>query len=395
MCISTKKQVSCPGARPGRFYVALALAVGLALALAPAGFAAGDPVKSGTLHLKLSGAFKKQLKRNDVRLSDKAFSLKGGSINPITGAGEVTLKGRLRFKHGRKKAVYKKLTATLDGKGLLKGTGLRRNGSLNRNPTKLFRLRGGSVTRNGFGAKISSVKVKFLQGAARKINRRLDLDSLRRARAGSLSISEQPQTVEVTGGSVRLIPNPDISAGSGTIASKFIDHCINGLNGATAISPAIKNPPAGAPSFDYPVTGGTLSPQGTDGEVQLTGGLQLANTTSLGGCGSAPARNIQQTDFAYNLLDKYISAHVVVNGPPAPLGGDQGVGIGSNLDTGNVTVSADPDQQTVTINGVVVRINGGSALFLNQTFMQPSYDASMEFASGDLNGIANLLVSTR
>jgi hypothetical protein len=45
----------------------------------------------------------------------------------------------------------------------------------------------------------------------------------------------------------------------------------------------------------------------------------------------------------------------------------------------------------------VIRFNKGSALFLRQTFPQPtsSYDASMEFVSGDLFGTMNLTVTTR
>ncbi|MDQ2942477.1 MAG: hypothetical protein M3R21_02250 [Candidatus Dormibacteraeota bacterium] len=360
-----------------------ALPLVAALALAAPAFGAGDPVANGSFHLKLSRSFKHQLRHNGVAMKPKAFSAKGGSIDPITGTGTLTLNGKLRFKHDHKKVIYKTLTATLGSNGVLKGDGV-----------KLFKLRGGAVTRNGFGADISGVKASFLQAAAKKINKKLGIHSLQRASAGSLSVSEQPQTVEVTGGTAHLVPDPTTTAGSGTIASKLLAHCINGLSGVTAIGLGIKNPPALTPTFDFPVTGGTISPLGTDGVVDQAGGIQLANGGVGGSCASSTGVNIQQTNFAYNLLSNYISSHVVIAGS-VPTVGDQGVVPGSNLDASNAAVSANPDDHSMTVNGTVIRFNKGSALVLNQTFAQPSPNASMEFASGDLFGTVDLTVTTR
>jgi hypothetical protein len=360
-----------------------------ALVSAPAAIGAGDPVASGSLHLRLSRPFHKQLRSNGVAMKPEAFSVSQGSIDPITGTGTLTLKGKLRFRHGQKKIVYKRVTATLGSNGFLKGGGV-----------KLFNLRGGTVVRAGFGADVNGVKASFRKGAAKKINRRLGLRSLHRARAGSLSVSEQPQTVEVTGGNVHVVP--DVTAPMGTIASKLVAHCIQGLTGITSIGPAIKNPPLTAPSFDFPVSGGTISPLGTDGAVNQAGGIQVANARTGGlpsSCNTpvpATLATLQQTDFTNNLLNDYISAHVVIAGS-VPTVGDQGIGIGSNLDTTNATVSANPDAHSVTVNGTVIRFNKGSALFLNQTFPQPasSYDASKEFVAGDLYGTVDLTVTTR
>jgi hypothetical protein len=135
--------------------------------------------------------------------------------------------------------------------------------------------------------------------------------------------------------------------------------------------------------------------------INQAGGIQVANAQSGGGvpaqCSSAALATIQQTDFAYDLLRDYVSAHVVVTGPPAPLGGDHGVGVASFLDSGPATVSADPLNHKVTISGAVSRINGATALYLNQAFPQPMsiYDANMEFVSGDLFGAVFLTLNTR
>jgi hypothetical protein len=371
-----------------RSSVAVLLLVGV-LAFAPAARGAADPVSSGSFNLKLSGAFKDQLRHNGVAMKPKAFTLKEGEVDPVNGTGEVTLKGKLRFKHGQRTVAYKNVTAKLGDGGVLKGNG-----------TKLFRLRGGSVTRDGFGAEITGVKATLLRSAARKLNRKLRLDSLHSGSAGALSVSAQPQTVEVTGGVVQVVPDPDLSS-LGNVAGKLNAHCIQFSSGNTAIAPGTKGGTTSNPFYDFPVTGGTISPLGTDGAFQLAGGIQVLNRKTGGGvpaeCNSptpVALATLQQTDLALNLLQDYVSTHVVVNGS-VPTQGDNGVRIGSNLDTSRATVIADPSNHTVSIQGIVVTINSATALVLNQTFLQPSFNASMEFANGDLFGTLDLTVTTR
>jgi hypothetical protein len=383
--------------RTGTLLVALALTLVVA---APAR-AAGDPVASGSFKLTLSDGFQKQLARNGVQMKPKAFAVKDGSINPITGTGTLTLGGKLTFRHGGREVVYKKLTARLGADGVLKG-------KLKQKSFKVFELRGASATRNGFGAEIRGVTARLVVSAARKLNRRLGLGSLSGGRAGRVKVSEQPRTVEVTGGIAHLVPNPDPTSGAGNVASKLPFHCISFTSGNTAIAPAIKAGPAGAPFYDLPVSGGTIGPAGTDGEVNTAGGILVRNNNNDGsgsednGCNDGPApplAEFRQLDSSYNLLKNYVSSHVVISQltGTVPTAGDHGVGIGAILDPSSATVSADAHNHTVTIKGLVVRFNGGSALFLNQTFFQPAstYIGAQQFASGDLFGTVDLTVTTR
>jgi hypothetical protein len=390
--------------------LALALAAGAFLVPAASARGAGDDVKTGNFRFGISGSFNKQLRQNGVKMSPKAFKVSEGTINPLNGAGEVSLTGKLRFRHGTEKIVFRQLTATLpaDGEpGYLRGKGRRKFGLLARNATKLFSLRAGKVTRNGFGARVSGVKVRLLRGAAKRVNRKLGLHSLRRARVGSLSVSEQPKTVAVTGGTAIVTPNPNRILGSGTVASKLAPHCIPFISGNTGIAPGVENDEDVAnPFFIYPVAGGTVGPQGDDGEVELAGGQRLANSRTSGEIGSPcktapypPVGILEQTDFKYNLLKKYLSSHLVVGGEhQPPLAGDRGEGIGSNLDLSNATVSADPEAHSVSIRGIVIRINKGGALNLNSVFQQPPsapFDPTLQFAAGDLTGTADLTLTTR
>jgi hypothetical protein len=387
---------------PARLRLATLL-VGLAVTLVVAtpASAAGDPVASGSFRLTLSEGFRNQLARNGVQMKKKAFAVRDGSINPTTGTGTLDLAGKLTFRHKDRKVVYKQLSARLGANGVLKG-------KLKQKAFKVFELRGAKANRNGFGADIVGVKARFVGSAARKLNRRLGLGSLRAARAGSVRVSEQPRTVEVIGGIAHLVPNPDLTHGVGNVASKLAFHCINFISGNTPIAPAIKAGPTGAPFYDLPVSGGTIGPQGTDGEVNTAGGILVKNNnndTSASeddGCNDGPApplAEFRQLDSSYNLLKKYVSSHIVISQltGTVPTAGDHGVGIGAILDPTNATVSADADNHTVTINGLVIRFNGGSALFLNQTFFQPqsTYIGAQQFASGDLFGTVDLTVTTR
>jgi hypothetical protein len=384
-----------PRHRSRKVGAAIALSLAAALSVTPPALGAGDPVATGTFELKLSRAFKKQLKGNGVTMTPKAFSIKEGEIDPVTGDGTLTLKGKLRFKHDGEKVVYKKVTARLGSNGVLKGNGV-----------KLFKLSGARVVRNGFGVDISAVKVKFLGGAAKKINRKLDLHSLHKARAGVITVSEQPQTVEVTGGAVHFVPNPTLDEGAGTVASKLLPHCINFIDGNTAIAPGVKKGTTTKPFYDFPITGGTVSPAGAGGVIDSAGGIKVENNNdsspSADHCDTdpPPLASLDQTDFAFNLLENYVSSHVLIGEEipgTVPAAGDHGAAPGSDLDPSNATVSADPVNHTVRITGLVVRFNGGSALYLNQTFAQPdsTYNPSMQFAAGDLFGIVDLTVTTR
>ncbi len=356
------------------------------LTFVPSATAAGDPVASGSLQLKPSASFRKQLRRNHARMSPKSLTVVEGTLDPTTGAGQLSLKGTLRFKHRGRKVVYRKLSATLGPGGVLKA-----------GKTKLFALVGGTVIRDGFGAQIGSVKLKLRRSAARKLNRKLRLHSLRSGAAGSASVAEQPQTVQITTGTATLAPFSPTAPGS--VAAKLGAHCINSITGVTPIAPGTQ-PGGPTTPFNFPVTGGTVSPTGTAGVIQQSGGLKLVSVNSGGvpsSCSSITPAQLTETNFSYDLLQKTVSTHVVISNHPADPTGDQGVVVGATLDASSLQVAVDPANHKIATSGGLVRINRGTALYLNQVFPQPgtSYDPNKDFVAGDAFGIAGATATVR
>jgi hypothetical protein len=424
--------------RPAAGVVA-ALAASVALASAPAALGAvdGDPINASTDAFKvtLSKGFKGQLKRNGVKMKPKKLKLKKGDVDPTTGQADLTL-GKITFKKGKEKLVYSNLKGSLPG--TLKGSG-----------GKLFKLTAAkTVKRNGFGASLSGINVKFLKAAAKKINKNLGLNSLHKGNAGTMSLSYQPQTVKVLGGSVFVdVPEDYLPAtllpGVGgvdpnSVAAKQPSHCIDPDAGVNAIEPGhvatLLSPdsevgplPAGiAARFKFPVTGGTVAPAGSDGVIQVAGGIRLANgdPTLIGGglflddqpsqcpniASPGPSTSttyLETVNLAPNLGLLNVQSNALIGGtlpgcwaannPPGcgVFPGDKGPAIGQVLDTTGVTVSADPTAKTVTISGALIKNNPTSSLVLNGVFPNASGNSAMDFADGDKFGFSTLDVNTR
>ncbi len=359
---------------------AVALAATLAYSPPAAAAAPGDPVASGSLKLTLSRGFKSQLKSNGVKMSRREFTIKKGAIDPTNGSGSVTFSGKLKFKGSDGKLVFKKVTATLGGGGVLKGDG-----------TKLFKLSSGKVERNGFGAEITGINAKLHRKGIRKINRKLGLSSLHKGKVGTAAFSEQPKTVRVTGGQTNIVP----SLAGDSVAFKLVAHCINPLTGVEAIAPAVKHLDA---AFDFPASGGTIGPNGKDGVVLHAGGSRINKDplNDLGACGAVPDNaNIEQTNLQFDLGKNRVFGDAKIGGYGPPLGGPKGTAIAFDIRAANAVVNAHANNKRITVSGQVLVLSEASAQFLNLVFPNNTGDATRDFKAGDVFGTASTTVDTR
>jgi hypothetical protein len=307
------------------------------------------------------------------------------------------LKGKLTFKKGSKKVVYKKLTAKIGSGGYIKGKA-----------GKVFKLKGGTVTRNGFGANVTGVKLSFLKSAAKAINKKLGLHSLHKGSAGTASANNvQPSTVTLVSGSSELVANLVTFA-------KFGHHCVSpvttgttGVLGIAPIAPATETP---TPSFVFPVVGGSVSPLGTGGTANASGGIQITqnilnnNAPTAGSqclnISGGTSSQVKQTDLVLDLNTKQIQAHIVISGTEvAALDGDKGTAFIGTIDMTGGTVTADPSTRKVTISNAAAAFNATSALVLNGAFpcdANSGFDATTgctganAFVAGDPIGTVSL-----
>ncbi len=368
--------------RWGRAALLAAALFALASVFALPAFGAGDPVKGGSFKLDPSRGFKHQLAAHAVSMSPKSFSVKGGQIDPTTGTGWLKLRGRLSFSHRGKRVAFGHLVARLGAGGVL------RSGK-----TKLFRLRGGSVDRLGFGASVGGIDSTLLRSAAARLSRKLELTApLHRVRAGSISLSEQPQTVQVNDGTATI--DPDGSPGS--FDSKLAAHCIDPAGGISVIAPG-SQPGGPGTRMSFPVSFGTISPLGTDGVINQSGGIQLANGGSglVPGCSASNTVTIQISDLSADLLNRSVIAHLSISGSGSPVG-NLAAAISFPLDVSGTLVNADPADLSLAINGSAIKLNPVAASTLNLIFPQPSpVDPAMQFQDGDAMGTVGLSVQVR
>jgi hypothetical protein len=424
--------------------VVAVLTAAVALVSVPAAFGAvdGDPIATKTFKFKLSGSFKKQLKKNGVKMKPKKLKLTKGDVDPTTGAADVRL-GKVTFKKGSKKIVFNNLKGSMPGK-------------VKANEGAIFKLTAPKVARNGFGADLTGIKFKFLKSAAKKVNKALGLHSLKKGVAAKASLSYQPETVKITSGFVFVnIPCgflpplqpalagacPGSGADPGTVAAKQPAHCIGPADGVSVIpgdpanparfssvtsaDPVLGPPPAGVGArFRFPVTGGTISPAGNDGVVQVSGGVRLASgytgldVVAFGartaGCdasetpGPTTSHSFLDTlNLAPNLGLSNVQADTTIggtspgcNGTGAACGlaiipGPKGIAIGQALDTAGQTVSADASTKKITVSGGLIRNNATATTVLNGLFPNASGNPARAFTDGDKFGIPTLDVNTR
>jgi hypothetical protein len=360
-----------------------------ALVLAPAASASGDPVASGHFDLAFSPAFKEQLKAKRTSVRARGVSIETGSVDPVSGTASLKLSGSLKFQHRDKTVVFENLTATLGPDGALEAGALNRHGVWKHAATSLFQLSGGSVVREGFGAKVSGVQASLAPSGAGRLGRRLGVH-LPSGNAGSLAVYTQPETVAVLSGLATV--TQDLSPGG--IAPKLRAHCIDPVDGVTASGAATK-PAAG--SFLIPVAGGTISPDGWNaGNVDLAGGLDVTvgGPGLPAGCPTSVVATIHFANFAVDVAHTSVLTDLTVGGPYSPFPNTV-IPVELQGSRANATMLADPSNHSLTASGAQLGLDQVSAQMMNNLLPHASGGSIPSFNAGDLLGSADMTVQTR
>jgi hypothetical protein len=321
---------------------ALAAALFALLAFAPFASATPDPVGSGSATVTLNSGFVKSLKKSGVKITKIApdklkgkkatFPVTGGEVDPTTGAGTLTLGGGLKFKAGKKKAPVKALVVDTTKKGLFAKVAGKK--------VKLATLAGWSYVRAGFGVSLNVKKLKLSNGAANKLNKKLGFKKGKKPfkgnrKMGSAVAEEQPLTVAVLpSGNVAFNADPGLLAKLAKVEVK--------------VRPIAPTQVKGLTSFEFPITGGTISPLGTGGVVQSAGGVELEQKIQTGATEFLETK-ITLSNFYVDLAAKTITVEVSATSNASQELNLGNLGRSSIADLTIPGVFADPATRTVTV----------------------------------------------
>lgn len=360
---------------------ALALVAGVTSA-APA-LAAQDELSGGTVTLATESSDPLKLKPPSLDLS-----IASGAVDPVAGDGTVKAPGTLAVKAGKRKVTVK-VSVFSFGAGGAPGkigarVGKKRIGGFGE-------LSGGTVARDGLGAKISDVAASLSAAGAKALNKALKTGKKIEAGdpLGTVSATTVPKTVEVLpGGSMTLHTDPDL-------LSKFLAHCVNALPGAGGvypIAPATQDQVSAA--FTFPVAGGAVAPSLDDGKVVTAGGQGLeknVNGTFPYPCDGEPpvGTAVLQTE-----LGASFAANTLIGVAQLPGGATQNAAI-ARLDFSTGTKSFDPATNQITVKGATVTLDRLSATLLNQIFPNRSGNPANDFTGADVLGTLDLTAKLR
>ena len=377
-----------------RGLVAVVLAVAGLLIGSNAALAAQDNLKGGSLTLKLQKSHGLKLKP-----ANPTFAITGGSVDPIDGSGIVQVSGSVKAKRGKGKTKIKFTTFNLGPNG--------GQGSIVAKVGKEFvngfgTLSGGTVSREGFGAKIQNVSMKLSRKGARELNQALS--GKKKAKKGAsksakggvkagqplgsiVSLTTIPESVQVVPDTGTLTLNTDAM---GSFVSKLPQHCIDPLPtgspaGVAPIAPATSGG-LGGTVYTFPVTTGAIAPDFSAGELFTGGGQTITKNTSIvipSGCsssapptGSALLSKEFSVAFNSNTLRSIATLPAGTILPRAPL---------ANIDFSTGSRTFDPSTNTINVTGANVTLGDLAAGLLNQTFPNEGPSGN-DFAAGDVIG---------
>jgi hypothetical protein len=349
--------------------------------------AARDPLAPGATDMHMKKGFMRKLSNNSIQvralgnasLSGNRIRVPswGGKLDPTDGQGFVENGGGFKFELGGRGVPVTKATVNT--------VKLAVYATVAKAHMQFGTITGFSTVRDGFGADVKAIKLALTEKAARRISNRLGLIGGHRLEGGrvmsNLWSATQPATVTVLPqGSATL-------EGNLATLKKFGEKGVKLPEGISAVAPATKPNPI---SFQFPIVGGTLAPDASNGTVQTSGGVQILKE----------AEPISPTMKLLNIYADFETkaATVEIEITPAPPFPDA-VGRSSIADLAleGATVVADPNARTISVTGAEARLQAVAAATLNDVFNQPAPEPppASNFVVGDSLGKFSLSVQAQ
>lgn len=390
----------------------LATALIALLAFAPLASATPDPVGGGSTTVTLNGNFVNYLKTfgisvqkiSPAKLSGKkaTFTNTGGSVDPTTGQGEVTLGGGLKFKAGKKTSAVKALVLNTTKKALF--------AKVDGKKMKFASVAGWSQARNGFGVDITVKKLKLTGNAATALNKKTGYQKgkpkpfLGNKLMATSKSNVQPSTVAVVPtGTAQLTLS---IAAQEKLAKVGPEECL--CSGATKFPFKVSlapNPPTSVVALGPPTTvafpigpEGTMGPAGTSGVLKTLGGLTLSQKLDWPGVEKG-VTTLTMGNIWIDLGTKQASVEVTIANPKVPEANLGNLGRASIADFIVGPVTIDSATRTVSVAGATATLQAVTAETLNSVFVKPLEKDfgpdDVQFAAGDPLGTFSFTAQTQ
>jgi hypothetical protein len=338
--------------------IAMLVVVPLASAAAP------NPISSGTTTLTINNGLLKSAKQAGIKItpvkpskikgSKATFAVTGGEIAATTGAGTITHSGGLKIAWGKKSVTLKSFTISTSGKSL--------SAKMGGKTIKVATLTGVSATRLGFGNAITAKKLKLTSAAANALNSKLTpAPTKTKVKKNGKTITKvvktQPpfkantvlgsSTTEVEPGTDNVLAKESmVFNGDAGLLGKLADVGVK----VETISPTT----ASGTQFSSGISGGTISPLGTSGQVNSAGGIKLVQNLTQG-----PSTSITLGSIGVDLAAKTASVEVIGESNAESEGkkplnlGNLGRSSIADLTIGSVTASPATRSVVVSATGVI------------------------------------------
>lgn len=300
----------------------VAAAVAAMFVLAPLASAASNPIAKGSTKLTINKGFNNKAKKAGIKITaikpatlkgtSATFTVTGGSVEATTGKGTITHSGGLKVKWGKKSVALKAFELNTSTKTLTAKVGGK--------SIKLAKLGGVSSARLGFGNSISAKNVKLTGAGAKALNQALTpkptkvktkvkkngktIVKVKTVKTqppfkanmvlGKSATEVEPQTDNV------LAQENMVYSGDSTLFGKLKDVGVE----VQTISPTSVN----GTTYTSGISGGTISPLGTSGQVNSAGGIKLVQNIP----GTSLSTTITLGSIGVDLAAK--TATVEVNG---------------------------------------------------------------------------------
>jgi len=290
----------------------VAVALIALLAIVPVASAATpNPVASATTTLTIKSSVMKSLKKAGVKLtavkpaklkgSKLTLTVNGGEIEAATGKGIIAHGGGLKIKAGKKSVTLKSFSLNSKNKSLSAKVGGKN--------VKLAALASVTSSRLGFGNSIAAKKVKLTSAGDKALNKALAPAKKKGQKAPKPAFKANTvlgsSTTQVEPLTDNVLPTGTMTfAGSPGLLGKLAKAEVK----VELIAPTTE---ASILTYNSPLSGGTISPLGTSGTVNSSGGLKLTQKLKLEALGQEANTSITLGSIGVDLAAKTSSVEVI------------------------------------------------------------------------------------